>query len=199
MKLDAPYNEVVGFHGHSCPGLAIGYRVVQAAIDALDLSRSKDEELVAVVENDACGVDAIQYLLGCTFGKGNLIHRDYGKHAFTIFRRDTGKGVRILADFPRSDIEDQAQLTEILTRIKKGEATDEEMDRWNRYKADKTQAVLDAPAAEFITVKPVQTQLPQKAKVVDSVHCDRCNEKVMMTKTRENHGQTLCIPCAKEA
>ena len=66
------------FHGHICPGLIIGYRAAKLAAKELDIRRDKDEELVAVVENDACGVDAIQWLLGCTIGKGNLIFHDQG-------------------------------------------------------------------------------------------------------------------------
>ena len=50
-----------------------------------------DEEIVAVVETEMCAVDAIQALTGCTFGKGNLIHRDWGKNAYTFFRRSDGK------------------------------------------------------------------------------------------------------------
>ncbi len=38
-----------------------------------------------------CGVDAIQVLTGCTYGKGNLIHRDLGKMAFSFYRRTDGK------------------------------------------------------------------------------------------------------------
>ncbi len=53
----------------------------------LGTSRDKDEEMVAITENDACGVDAVQFILGCTFGKGNLHFRDYGKqaHRFSAF------------------------------------------------------------------------------------------------------------------
>ena len=61
----------------------------------LGVGRPEDEELVAIVENDSCSVDAIQYVTGCTMGKGNLIFRDYGKHAYTFFNRNTGKGIRI--------------------------------------------------------------------------------------------------------
>ena len=63
----------ITFHGHLCPGLIIGYRAAILAAKELDLHRDKDEELVAVVENDACGLDAIQWMLGCSIGKGNLI------------------------------------------------------------------------------------------------------------------------------
>ena len=60
--MDPLYRDLISFHGHSCPGLAIGYRMTKAALAFLSGSRSEDEELVAIVENNACGVDALQYL-----------------------------------------------------------------------------------------------------------------------------------------
>ena len=83
------------FHGHMCPGLAVGIRAAEIALREIG-PHSADEEVVAIVETDMCGVDAIQYLTGCTFGKGNLIHLDYGKNAFTFIRRSDGKALRIL-------------------------------------------------------------------------------------------------------
>ena len=73
----------IDFHGHLCPGLAWGIRVSEAALAMLG-PRSQDEELVAVVETDSCAVDAIQYLTGCTFGKGNLRYLDHGQNVFTF-------------------------------------------------------------------------------------------------------------------
>ena len=65
------FTECVRFHGHSCPGLASGYRAATAAMEALGVKRPEDEELVAICETDACGVDAIQVIAGTTAGKGN--------------------------------------------------------------------------------------------------------------------------------
>lgn len=79
------YEEIIQFHGHECPGLAMGYKMATAAMNKLGSIRAEDEQIVAIVENDACGVDALQCVTGCTFGKGNLIFRDYGKHVFTIW------------------------------------------------------------------------------------------------------------------
>ena len=79
------YKDIVRFHGHSCPGLAIGYRMACAGMEALHAIRSEDEEIVAVVENNACGVDALQCVTGCTFGKGNLVFRDHGKQVYTLY------------------------------------------------------------------------------------------------------------------
>src|SRR4030043_2326687 len=98
MEMNATYKDIIAFHGHSCPGLAIGYRMTKAGLAFLAGSRSADEELVAIVENNACGVDALQMLSGCTFGKGNLIFKDYGKHVYTLYDRRSKRGVRVVSN-----------------------------------------------------------------------------------------------------
>ena len=85
------WEKVVDFHGHACTGLATGFRVAEAALSALQGDRDIDEEMVAIAENDSCAVDAIQVITGCTYGKGNLIIRDYGKQAYTFILRKTAK------------------------------------------------------------------------------------------------------------
>ena len=99
MHLPEDLKPVIDFHGHFCPGVLIGWRASKLALKLLGVGRDRDEELVAITENDACGVDAVQYVLGCTFGKGNLVFRDYGKQAFTVFRRQ-GRPPR--AQIPRT-------------------------------------------------------------------------------------------------
>ena len=82
----------IKFHGHMCPGLAIGFRAARTLMERLGVRRAPDEELLAIVETDACGADAIQVMTGCTFGKGNFIFKNYGKHAFSLMDRRKGKG-----------------------------------------------------------------------------------------------------------
>lgn len=84
----------VQFHGHACGGLTIGYKAACYAAELLELSFSGDEQVVCIAENDACGVDAIQALLGCSIGKGNLLFHMRGKQAFSFYNRATGKSVR---------------------------------------------------------------------------------------------------------
>jgi formylmethanofuran dehydrogenase subunit E len=87
--------KTIQFHGHLCPGLTIGYRAAKGALEILAVARPEDEELVAVVENRSCGVDAVQVLCGCTAAQGNLIILDNGKPVYTIGSRKTGRAVRI--------------------------------------------------------------------------------------------------------
>lgn len=84
------------FHGHECGGLTIGYKAALYAIKLLNIGCAEDEEVVCISENDACGVDAIQVMLGCSAGKGNLLFHLTGKQAFNIYERASGRSVRLV-------------------------------------------------------------------------------------------------------
>lgn len=43
--------EVAEFHGHMCPGLAMGIRAAEIALQEIG-PHAKDEEVVAIVETD---------------------------------------------------------------------------------------------------------------------------------------------------
>lgn len=168
------YDDIIRFHGHSCPGLAMGYRMARAGLDHLEGTRSHDEELVAIVENDACGVDALQYLSGCTFGKGNLVFRDYGKQVYTIYDRKTGRGVRVV-------FRDDSVPAEV-----RGDR-----DRFIDW-------LLQAPEDEVVSWREVKIDAPEQARIMRSVRCDICGEPVMETRLREIDGRKVCIPCAED-
>ncbi|MGV8175712.1 MAG: FmdE family protein [Methanothrix sp.] len=55
--IDTDLRRAVEFHGHLCPGLAIGYRIARYV--KKHHPRSEDEELVCIAENNSCSVDAI--------------------------------------------------------------------------------------------------------------------------------------------
>ena len=185
------------FHGHMCPGLTIGIRAAEIALAEVG-AHSADEEIIAIVETDMCGVDAIQYFTGCTFGKGNLIHLDYGKNAFTFIRRSDGKAIRIVARpdaFGQPDPEHQA----LMARVRSGEATPEEQAQFQAAQAQRVQAILDAPLSQLFDVRPAEPRIPAKARIFASLACDACGEPTMETRTRRFGGRTLCIPCFEAA
>lgn len=99
------WNKCKEFHGHECPGLSIGYRAALYAIALLDLRRAEDEDIVCIAENNSCSVDAIQVLLGTTYGKGNLLFHMTGKQAFSIYERSSGRSIRLVfKSFDSDDI-----------------------------------------------------------------------------------------------
>ncbi len=191
------WERAVEFHGHSCPGLAKGYRVSKIALRELAGKRAEDEELVAIVENDACGVDAVQFLTGCTLGKGNLIYRDFGKHVYTFVCRKSRKAVRISVKggIRKHNDKDYQELWE---RISSGKATGEERTLHRELKEKRTLYILEAPEDEFCSIRHTTVQLPSKARIFNSVTCAYCGEQVSESRARISNGQIACIPCAGE-
>lgn len=182
------------FHGHRCPGLATGIRVAEVALREIG-PHSTDEEVVAIVETDNCAVDAIQYLTGCTFGKGNLIHRDYGKNVFTFVRRSDGKAIRISArpDFGgKSDPRER----EIFDRMRADQpVSDEDRQYYEESRERRIQTLLNAPLEALFDVREVKVAMPEKAVILASAICAGCGEPTMTSRVRTVDGQPYCIPC----
>jgi len=185
------FAETAAFHGHACPGLALGYRVALAAMERIGARRAEDEDLVAVVENDACSVDAVQFVCGCTFGKGNLIFRDHGKHVYTFFNRATGKGIRIYAEPPeRAD-------SEIAAPARKSGRSAEEQARLDDSRKHRTDWILSLPENELLRITDTHDPPPSKARIHASSRCAVCGERMMETRASCVAGKSLCVPCAE--
>ena len=171
VDLDAEkvMEKAVDFHGHSCPGLAIGVLASKYILEHGN-DFSVDEELVAVVENDNCSVDAIQALLGTTFGKGNLKFSDYGKNNYTFYNRTRKKAIKLSMNI--------------------GSFEDRELAREERIKK-----LLNSNPETIFTIKEVKFRPPKEAQIHQSQICNKCNQLTMNTRTRELNDKVYCIPC----
>lgn len=190
------FEECVRFHGHACPGLATGYRVATAAMRTLGVERPFDEELVCIAETDACGVDAIQLITGCTAGKGNLVIRDYGKHAFSFISRESGRAIRVLvcqAEFP-----ERPAMDDLRKKVFSGTATAAEQAQFQSLMQTATAHVLAVPESGFLDIREIRVEPPGKARIFASIPCSLCGEPVADMKTRTIDGARVCIPCAEK-
>ncbi len=161
------WERCVAFHGHSCGGLAIGYRAALYAASLLGLSFSEDEQVVCISENDACGVDAIQVLLGCSVGKGNLLFHMTGKQAFSFYERKSGRSVRL-----------------VLRPKPEGMTKEESFAYYQNH----------APEALF-EVKETTLELPEPARIFRPVRCDGCGETAAENHIHLENGRKLCEDC----
>jgi len=173
---------LIAFHGHICPGLAIGYRATMAGLERLGVERAEDEELIAIVENDSCSVDAAQFLAGATFGKGNFFFRDYGKQVFTFARRDDSHSVRVSLKPDRMG----PPPAEKSSPAEKGAA-------WRQERID---FILDSPLEDLFTISEVEIELPPPASIRRSLICESCGEPVMETRTVNKNEKIICRDCA---
>ncbi len=194
----ASFDDAARFHGHVCPGLTIGYIAAKAGIEKLEAERDVDEELVTIVENDACGVDAVQVLTGCTIGKGNLIYRDHAKQVFTFICRDNGKAVRVAlkASFNIDDID--PEVSKLRPKVMSGTATEEENKDFRERMDVISQTMRKTPVEEMFDIQFVDVKIPQKARIFNSVKCAKCGEMMAESRARVQNSEYVCIPCYEE-
>jgi len=196
IDLPEDLKKCVTFHGHLCPGLIYGYLVAKEATKLLELERSRDEEVVAVSENDSCAVDALQVLLGTSTGKGNLIIKNYGKNAYTILNRPSKNAYRFSRNtfycYKGSHKNEFDMLEDTISR---GAATEKEK---KRQKLLKSEHLLSMPFDEVFSTKAVEFIMPPYAPLARSEPCAQCGEMTMLTKMIEGeNGNPICIPCSQ--
>ncbi|MFH0888684.1 MAG: FmdE family protein [Planctomycetota bacterium] len=181
---DLKWQRCIELHGHECAGLAIGFRVAEAVIEKLHLTFSKDEKLVCVTEGNTCPVDAIQVVLSCSFGKGNLIYHDTGKMVFNFFNLTTGEKVRI-------------------SRKASGQDNDSGKEQTKEEKQLSEEHVLKAPLDELFDFKQPTISASETMRLYvrkgKSIACEICGEKTREDKIRfQDKGKKVCPDCFKE-
>lgn len=171
MLDESLWRKAAAFHGHECPGLAIGFKACEGAIEELDIDAAHvpaiDEEVVCVTENDACGVDAVQCLLGCTYGKSNLIPRLRGKMAFSFFVRGSNRRVRLVLEAARGAMS----------------------------RADFQDYLLKTPYDQLFKVDEPAYSLPEAARLFPSRPCAVCGESTAEFGLRVQDGALVCLDC----
>lgn len=162
------WEKAAEFHGHKCPGLAIGYKVSLLAIKHLDIKDNiEDEDIVCIAETDACGVDAVQVILKATVGTGAMHILYTGKQAFNIFNRKNGKKARF-----------------VLNDMKNFDSKEERM-----------QYLLSADEETLFTIKDVTLDFPERAKIYNSYICDKCGEKTAENAVSLINDKYICNSC----
>ena len=163
------WEDCAAFHGHVCPGLAGGYQAARLATKLLELSFSEDEQVVCIAENDACGVDAVQVMTGCSVGKGNLLFHMTGKQAFSFYNRTNGKSVRLVMKAKPKEMSKEESLCYILEQ---------------------------EPEVLFDSMEP-RMEAPSRARFFASFVCEDCGETAGEYWLRVQEGKKLCVDCAK--
>ena len=186
--MEEDFKKAAEFHGHVCPGLAMGYRVARYV--KAHYPRSEDEELVCIAENKSCSVDAVQFLLGCTAGKGNLIVIDNGKQAFTFYSRDHGKALRI---YFKGDV--FAGMDAMRQKMAAGALTDADKKEMEGMRSRTMEQILAGRDEDLLDVREAEIPAPEKARIYPSLVCQECGERFMEIMGRTAEGKVLCKGC----
>ena len=189
----------MAFHGHKCPAMPLGLRAGAAAMNALGVTRSRDKELMMLVETGddhaaGCFADGLMAVTGCTYGKSNIQKTYDGKMAFTLIdtRRNKAVRVQLKPDFFGKMLNSpfvQQRKQGVLPQDVPAALTDPLVD-----------GVMQRAESEFLDVGPVFDRAFDKKKgTFETDLCAVCGERVFAHKLQNVNGQRVCIPCAKAA
>jgi len=200
-------NDLVGLlkktgeiHGHHCSYSALGVKAAHRAMKELGVIETTGmEHVLAIVETNNCFSDGVQVVTGCTFGNNALIYKDYGKTAFTLLKRD-GTGVRIAVRPDAGQIlsEIHPEVSELYRKVvKERRGTEEDEKRLRELNTKRSFEILSLPDEKLFTIQMVVMEPPAEySRILGSVRCSKCGERVMETRAVKKDGQTLCLSCS---
>lgn len=184
-SLDELLKESSATHGHRCAGQVLGVRLAMAGCREIGIEEPHGcKKLLVYVEMDRCATDAIQSATGCSLGKRTLKFLDYGKMAATFVHTETRKAVRVIA---RDDAREHAAAYA--------------PDAANPREAQR-QAYAVMPEELLFTIQQTRVEIQDEDMPNyrgPRVPCDVCGEGVHFRREIRRAGQTLCIPCARNA
>lgn len=155
------------FHGHYCPGLAIGVRAAYEALSILALEDNTCKDFFCVYENSACYLDGIQTITGCTAGKNTLLAHLTGRTAFSFFRTDTNESIRLYYLSPAI----------------------------SGTKEDKIEFILTAPLEEVFRTEKPGYHVPERSPRMPEKICSRCGESVSAGFISYIDEEPVCSEC----
>lgn len=182
-----------GIHGHYCLGSALGVMASLYSRDILKNNETADgmiENLLAIVEVNACFVDGVQAVSGCTLVNDGLIYRDLGKRAvpFAVRGREEGIRIRALPEF-RLYIEDVVpEFYPLMDKvIMKRAGTPDDLRRFREKGRESAFALSGLPFTPLFETRTVVPDTLPHAPIAGTVICPVCREPVMASRIRK-HG-----------
>ncbi|BCS88120.1 FmdE family protein [Pseudodesulfovibrio sediminis] len=193
------------FHGHLCPGIALGIMSTLTGLREMGILHAVNngmEDMLAIVETNACFTDGVQYISGCTLGNNALIYRDFGKTAvtFALRSRSLAVRVRVTSEYARVIAEgspDFFPLMEKVVRDRSGSGEDEAA--FMRAGRQAAVYLINQTADRFLSTAIVEPLLPPYAPITETLVCSACGEPFMATKGVSADGKILCRACAGHA
>lgn len=190
-------------HSHYCPGIALGVMATVCGLWELGVESvyfdGIAEDLVAIVEVNACFADGVQAVSGCTLGNNALIYRDLGRLAVTFARRgmETAVRVRVGPGFVSQVNHAAPQFYPLVEKvIRDREGSPEDMEAFREQGIKAAFSLVQEPFEKLVIVDQVRPVLPEPAPIKPSIVCPECGEEIMKSKiVPEGPNQGLCFAC----
>jgi len=188
------FQEVVDFHRHLCLDIAMGYRIAQAAMREMANEVSNMKQVVAMVENETCAIDAIQEFTGCTMGKRNLILTGVGKPVYILMNTKTRNAVRIYCHFWET-FDPDGSFSKRRRHAASSLATKEEAEAFQKELKSKIDEIMTSPEDSLFSTKKITMDPPPKSGKYQAEACQNCGEYTHVGRFQIFEGKKICKDC----
>lgn len=198
MFANIALKQVVDFHGHVCPELALGSKFCEFVQHLLDDNVLDDNGFSVLAENSTSALDAIQILLGVTVGNQRLMVIDYGKHNYTLYSRhqDQGWSFKMIP----LNFGDEGAFHKLEDKIINDDAQLEDIVLFQQLIDARVQHIFALSPEELFVIEPTRCGPQPRESTSLYTLCTICGEQVLATRCIERRKKVLCIPCfQKEA
>lgn len=137
-----PWEQVIDFHGHTCPEISVGFRVAQIAMRELGIRPKPSSELTVTASTHSCALDAFQILNRATYGRGNLQVNETKEHVYRFQYTGTSEGILI------------SLRPEILEHLAEAHIHTSAREKQNKY-LEAIQFILGTEETQFCTLQKV--------------------------------------------
>jgi len=197
-RTDSLMIKAAQMHSHYCPGLALGIMAATHVMNKLEAESDGMEDLLAITETNNCFADGVQFVTGCTFGNNALIFKDMGKTAFTLTKRD-GKGIRVSSKPESREVIREAfpDFKDLYKKVVEEQNHDPKLVTAYRKSAlERSFGTLTLEFEKLFDVQKVKVDVPEYAKIHDSIICSVCKESVMKTRAlKKENDEYTCLYC----
>lgn len=140
------FEKIVSAHGHTCPGIALGYKI---AVEAAKWSG--DETEISVESHTVrCPLDALKTTFNLREHPERLTVINENVSNFTLTKPDGSR--LIITEVPGSKIK-SPEADALRVKIDAGTASDDEIKLYDEIRAEQLQKTLDTPNEKLFTVK----------------------------------------------
>ncbi|MFZ5634091.1 MAG: FmdE family protein [Bacillota bacterium] len=191
-----PLLNIVHYHGHLCPELAVGYRAGLIAQNELGLTRDNARDFFIMAENMSSAIDTLQYMTGCTIGNQSFYAYDLGKHVYYFGRFHGGpeprEALRVALINPIINL---CHVNDIEERIMAGRAVSAEVEEYHRTIDKAVSEILNIPEESLFAKSKVSLGPPHLINSRDYTKCSCCGEVVAVRKAILGKKGLLCQVC----
>ena len=196
MLLNATLKKLVDFHGHLCPDLIIGAKLSEYIQQLVSETSGMNVSISILAQNCTSAIDAIQILLGATFGNQRLQVMDFGKHVYSLVINDTG--ISFMFSLKQQMYGDEDEFDNLERKIMSGRITLEETVYFQKLMDGRIEKLFSMTTDKLFNCEEVEKgQLFYEAPSI-YLTCSQCRHQVLKNRSVEYHDKIYCISCFQE-